>query len=133
MTNEDQKREAIAAALNVLDAMGNCTDAEICPIVWRRLKAEEKLKAARAALAAQAAPAGAQDEADMFWDYANPERMAYSLHEVVIEHISDCDAEVGDEVTIQCAKRLPNVVVRILDAESGDYEEVAARQQESAR
>ena len=66
--------------------------------------------------------------ADMFWDDADPEHSRSSIHEVIDCKWCDGLVNVGDEVEIQQAIRLPNIKVRLIDDpedEDGfDYEEI---------
>lgn len=81
----------------------------------------------------------AEDAADMFWDDNDPERMAHSIHDIVEERDGDCGLEVGQEITVQCAKRMPNVTVRITkirDEDGGgevDYETIDAQREQSEK
>lgn len=72
-------------------------------------------------------------DADMFWDADDPEICQKSINNVVVEVDSYRGLKVGDTVTIQRAKRLPDLEVRITmvpDIEgNGDleWEELAAQ------
>lgn len=61
----------------------------------------------------------ATDFADMFWAAGDGERSYFSIDEAVDEAL-DNDARPGDTIRLDCAKRLPEITVRIL--EGGDYE-----------
>ena len=47
-----QAIEALAEAVNAFDSMGDEPDRRVCPEVWKAISAEQKIKGARAALAA---------------------------------------------------------------------------------
>lgn len=52
-------------------------------------------------------------DADMFWDADDPERCETSINNVVVEVDSYRGLKVGDTVTIQRAKSLPDLEVRV--------------------
>lgn len=52
-------------------------------------------------------------DADMFWDADNPECCETSINNVVVEVDSYRGLKVGDTVTIQLAKSLPDLEVRV--------------------
>ena len=74
---------------------------------------------------------------DMFWDDNNPRVFpTTSINNIVVEADNNIPLDVGEVLTIQCAKRLPKIKVRITvtpDAEgNGDlgWEVLAAQQGE---
>jgi hypothetical protein len=69
-------------------------------------------------------------DADLFWNDADPEQCAYSIHEVIDREYSDGSIRIGDIMTIQQAIRLPNIQVRIIASEDDpndwEYEVISA-------
>lgn len=84
----------------------------------------------------------AQQDADMFWDDNDSEQCYTSIHDAVTDIDGYVGFEVGSEITLQCAKRLPNLTIRITSVPAGDsydsydsvkYEEINATTQQGGR
>lgn len=75
---------------------------------------------------APAAPsAEGPEQANMFWNDADPERSADSIHEVIEREWSDGMLQIGDVLEIQRAVRLSNIKVELIpdpqDEDGFDY------------
>lgn len=70
------------------------------------------------------APAKPLTDADMFWNHDDAEQLYGSIDEFLNDEICNGSLEVGDVRTVQQAKHLPNVQIKItsIDSESCDAE-----------
>lgn len=70
------------------------------------------------------APAKPLTDADMFWNHDDTEQLYGSIDEFLNDEICNGSLEVGDVRTVQQAKHLPNVQIKItsIDSESCDAE-----------
>lgn len=59
----------------------------------------------------QAQPERAPLGADMFWDHEDPETFGYDIETIASNY------GLGDEIEIDCAKRMPGIKVRVIQSE----------------
>ena len=100
---------------------------ETCLLRWADYPDQyvKRFGAALAATRAQAVSLPAEPEADMFWNYDDPEQQHGSIEEFLNEEICQTGmVEVGAEFTILRAYKLPRIKVRVtaIDEESSEAE-----------
>lgn len=92
--------------------------------VWLKKRPAEQLvkwlnKSVLPRFNVQGAAVAPAPEPDMFWDASDGERFGHDIPEII------ADYGPGDIVKIDCAKRMPRVIVRVV-GDSGDYEVIPA-------